>query len=212
MLTGKSGSGKTSLLSKIRGIKENGVWGEGNIYYPAVEGRDPKIIMLSQQDYFPINYSLEELLFYPGEIPTDPGVRKEKQEQVVFMLREMGIDVTLSNGGKDDDIKEKNTEDQDYYLSLGRVENWCTFLCGGEKKKILIASAIIQEPDILILDEVFNGLDARSIIVAQKILKKYLPHALLLVVDHHAQDNNHDVFYDKELHFSNQEVFQKDLE
>jgi hypothetical protein len=33
-------------------------------------------------------------------------------------------------------------------------------------------------------------------------MRKSGPNALMLVVDHHAQDNNHNFFYDKELHFS----------
>ena len=40
-----------------------------------------------------------------------------------------------------------------------------------------------------------------GLIKSQKMLKKFLPNTLMLVVDHHAVDNNHDSFYDYEARF-----------
>ncbi len=75
-----------------------------------------------------------------------------------------------------------------------------------EPKKITIILAIIKKPDILILDEIFNGLDKGSVIKIQRMLKKYLPNTLILVVDHHAQNNNYNNFYEEELHFYSGEI------
>jgi ABC-type uncharacterized transport system fused permease/ATPase subunit len=38
---------------------------------------------------------------------------------------------------------------------MNQTEDWYSVLSGGEKQKIRIISAIMQEPDVLILDEVF---------------------------------------------------------
>jgi len=38
------------------------------------------------------------------------------------------------------------------------------------------------------------------------MLKKYLPNALILIVDHHAEDNNYDSFYDMKMHFVNKTI------
>jgi ABC-type uncharacterized transport system fused permease/ATPase subunit len=49
MLTGKKGSGKSSLIAKINGVIQDQVGAEGSIRYPA----GAKIITISQDAYFP---------------------------------------------------------------------------------------------------------------------------------------------------------------
>ena len=90
------------------------------------------------------------------------------------------------------------------------MENWSTILSGGEKKKIAIVSAIMKKPDILILDETFDSLGP-SIIVAHQMLRKYLPSALILVVDHYAQTNNYNHFYAKELSFTDKNIVSQEI-
>ena len=98
-------------------------------------------------------------------------------------------------------------EGVDNGLTLDTVgNNWAVRLSGGEAKKTQIVSAIIKKPDILILDEIFTGLDPKSKVIIQRMLKKYLPNTLILVVDHEAHGNNYDSFYDQELYFSNQGI------
>lgn len=53
---------------------------------------------------------------------------------------------------------------------------------------------------VLILDETFNGLDAKSIEHAQQFLKEHLPQCSIFVIDHHAAANNNTAFYDKALY------------
>lgn len=214
-ITGESGCGKTSLLSKIRGIKENGVFGKGNIYYPKINGKMPKIVMLSQQDYFPLDASLQEVVLYPDKISTDPAINKQKREEIALLLKEIGLYAfshrgKADNGDKKNDKEKFNTNNKNSAtketLSLDDKKDWSTYLSGGEKKKVTLVSAILKKPDILILDEVFDGLDSSSTIIIQRMLKKYLPSTMMLVVDHHAQDNNHAAFYDSELHFSDKRI------
>jgi ABC-type uncharacterized transport system fused permease/ATPase subunit len=199
-ITGVSGSGKTSFLSKIKGIKENGISGSGYVYYPMINDKEAKIVMVNQRDYFPVDSSLLEIIYYPNEISDDPILRDKNTEEAQAILEELGFNVFNSPiAGSEGDINDNQMQRA---LALDDIKDWYGLLSGGEKKKILIASAIIKNPDILLLDEVFAGLDSESIILIQQMLKKYLPHALILVVDHHAQDNNNDFFYDGELHFS----------
>jgi len=219
-ITGDSGGGKTSLLSKIKGVKENSIKGKGYIYYPAINGKMPKIVMLGQQDYFPTDSSLQGIISYPEVIPGDPVLKDKEREKIKLLLKEIGFvtafnveDVAGKNTGANTTGKknEAKKESNGAVLDLDRVKDWYTVLSGGEKKKILIVSAIIKNPDILILDEIFNGLDPKSIIIVQQMLKKHLPNALILVVDHHAQDNNYDVFYNKELNFYNKSIVLRDI-
>lgn len=187
-ITGGAGCGKTSLLSKIKGIKENKIFGKGRIYYPSINGDMPKIVMLGQQDYFPLKSSLLDVIFYPDKTPTDTV----KQEEISILLREIDLgDFTNKDNGT---------------TSLNSIKNWHTAISGGQKKKVMIVSALIKKPDILILDEIFNELDPESKITTQKMLRKYLPNALILVVDHYAQNNNYDSFYDYELNLANKSI------
>ena len=181
-IIGSSGCGKSSLLSKIKGIKENGIGGEGYIYYPLINNRNPKIVMVSQQDYFFIGSSLLEVIYYPDKIPNT--------KELAYSLEMNTILVLLKK------IQFHRT------INLDVIEDWDTTLSGGEKKKIMLISSIIKNPDILILDEVFSGLDSNSIKISQNMLKEYLPDTLLLVVDHHAEHNNYNNFYDYGLYFT----------
>jgi ABC-type multidrug transport system ATPase subunit len=224
-VTGETGSGKTSLLSKIKGIKENGIAGKGSIYYPLVNGREPKIVVVSQQEYFPVESSLQEAILYPDKAPSDPVLSSATREEVRLLLEEIGLGAFSGPGVTDTNTKDKSKtkrtskgglkktkeKEGERSLDLDSVQDWYTVLSGGEKKKVLLVSAFIKKPDILILDEVFAGLDANSIIVVQQMLKKHLPDALILVVDHHAQDNNHEAFYDKELNFSDKGIVLQDI-
>ncbi len=194
-ITGESGCGKTSLLSKIKGVKENGVYGKGAIHYPKVNGM-PRIVMLSQQDYFPQDASLSEIILYPDKIPSDPLSKAPRREEIQTLLAEIGLHA-FSVSGEHDGVGALRKGK----LDLDSKENWYTYLSGGEKKKVMVISAILKKPDLLILDEIFNGLDQKSTIVVQQMLKKYLPDTLILIVDHHAHDNNYD-FYDEELKFT----------
>jgi ABC-type uncharacterized transport system, permease and ATPase components len=169
-VTGESGCGKTSLLSKIKGIKENNIYGKGIIYYPKINGSNPKIVMLSQQDYFLQDASLYEVILYPDR---DLEFDNTKREEVQKLLIEIGL-YAFSDSATKDEIKSAEAG----RLNLDSKMDWYTYLSGGEKKRVTLVSAILKKPDILFLDEIFNGLDQKSIITVQQMLKKYLPNTL----------------------------------
>ncbi|WP_231290019.1 ATP-binding cassette domain-containing protein [Rickettsia australis] len=69
---------------------------------------------------------------------------------------------------------------------------------GCQKRKIGIIKAIMSNPKILILDEVFANLDKISIKNAQQALKEFLLENLMLVVHHDGKSydyNNVDAQY-----------------
>ena len=165
--------------------------------------------MISQQDYFPIDFSLQEVIFYPDKLTNDPVLQKEARKKIEALLKEIGLGIFSVSIT---DAKDENkTKGKDNTIDLDSVKDWHTILSGGEKKKVLIVSAIIKHPDILILDEVFNGLDEDSIITVQQMLRQHLPNALVLVVDHHAQNNNYNDFYDNKLSFIDKTIVLQDF-
>lgn len=172
LIVGDSGSGKSSLISKIMGIKNNCIGGQGIIYYP--ENSDFEFI--SQQDYFPLNSTLKEIIFYPKNIEDN------KMSQVIKLVEDMNL-------GQYD---------------LDKIENWYTTLSGGEKKKIMLISAIIKNPNILILDEVFNGLDLKSISVLQTAIKDNLLQSIIISIEHNVKEAEKYEFYDHVLKIVNE--------
>jgi ABC-type uncharacterized transport system fused permease/ATPase subunit len=166
VISGESGSGKSSLIAKINHIIHDGIKAEGTISFPASL---KKKMMLTQDDYFPAHSCLLDVICLPGKAPTSKKEREELISKAKTLLKESKI-------GRDLDLEQEKT-------------NWSAELSGGQKKKIKVVSAIIQDPDLLLLDEVSVGLDHVSIKIIQKMLKKYLPKATIIAVDHHPDDS-----------------------
>ena len=171
---GPSGSGKSSFITKIIGVINNNIGGEGSIYYP----KDFKAVSINQQVYFPLDQSMEEIIFYPGDI------NQEKIALVQYLLTKIGLT----------------------QYKLDQVEDWYSALSGGQKQETRIISAIVREPNVLILDEVFNGLDKESIDLMQTIIIETLPDVLIISIDHNALENNRTGFYTHSLEVINGEL------
>lgn len=59
----------------------------------------------------------------------------------------------------------------------------------GMKQRLRIAQAIMESPDILILDEPFNGLDKQGVLEIQEILLQYKNETNLLILTSHDERN-----------------------
>jgi lipopolysaccharide export system ATP-binding protein len=64
------------------------------------------------------------------------------------------------------------------------------FLSGGQKKKLVIALALISDPQILLLDEPFAALDVMTIKILQSIIIDLQKHGNISIIlcDHQARD------------------------
>ena len=170
-LTGPSGSGKSTLIKTIIDKEQHPICSSGIIYSPF----NTKTIIISQQDYFPLGRTLEEVIAYPAV----PNSKLSIKIQNLFNKIHLG------------------------QYQLSQIEDWNKVLSGGEKKKIMALSAIIKTPDVLILDEAFNGLDNRSIKIIQDMIKFYLDGKLVISIDHNVHKNNQTGFYDELLIINN---------
>ncbi len=192
-VTGRSGSGKSSFLAKIKGLKHDHLCASGQIIYKTPDGKPPIISFVTQSDFFPPNTSLYQLANYrvPAHERASQGQQDELLANIVDLLKELDFDPAET--GLLDSLLEEN--------------EWHSILSGGQKKKLALVALMLTKPQIAILDESFTALDERSIKKVQKMLRRLLPDTLFLIVDHHAETNNSEGFYDKILLFENGQVF-----
>ena len=61
----------------------------------------------------------------------------------------------------------------------------CHYLSGGEKRKVALAGALVMRPELLILDEPFEGLDSRSRAELVTLLNKRNGEGMTIVMSTH---------------------------
>ena len=165
-IIGPNGAGKSTLIKIIDGIlKAN----QGEVI---IEGREVSrisrrelaktIAYLPQESKFAFNYTVKEVVLM-GRFPYLKGVwtyTSTDYNIVDEMMQLMEID--------------KFTARQFNALS------------GGEKQRVLIASALAQQPKIILLDEPTNALDLHHQIAIYQIFKKLQrnQHLTIIVVTH----------------------------
>lgn len=158
-------------------------------------GEAPVIHQATQVDYLVPYATLLEIITSKSSVNGDKTAEAVALEaRVKALLHEIAIDDRGEDGLVADLYAEKD---------------WATILSGGQKRKVALIGTILKQPNIVILDEVFNGLDEASIRTAQRMLKQYLPDTLMLIVDHHYADNNYELsdgkkFYDGQVYLADQ--------
>jgi len=168
-LKGKNGSGKTMLMRAICGLI---LPTEGEVI---IDGQ-----VLGKDISFP--NSLGALIESPGFIANYSGFKNLKiLSEIQDKIDDNKINEVLTMVGLDPKEKKKFKK-----YSLGM------------KQKLGIAAAIMEEPEIIILDEPTNALDESSVISLRKTLQKYRDEGALIIISCHDSE---------ELEFLSDEIF-----
>ncbi|HUJ18305.1 MAG TPA: ABC transporter ATP-binding protein [Nitrospirota bacterium] len=137
-ILGGNGSGKTTLLYHVLGLLKPD---EGKVtvfgmnpatHYPAVRERIG-VLLQSVDEQILSPTVWDDVSFSPRNYGYERTLREQMVAQV---LAELGIE----------------------HLR----DRICHYLSGGEKRKVALAGALVMRPELLILDEPFEGLDSRS--------------------------------------------------
>lgn len=155
-LVGKNGSGKTTLFHSIL----NFVSYQGEIL---IDGKK-----FNSQDYNRVGYLPEERSLMPKETI---------MQQVTFLARLKGME--------DSQIK-KSLPDWMKWLSVkGSVNDKIKTLSKGNQQKVQMIATLIHEPQLIILDEPFSGLDPVNVeLMKQMILEQKRRGATIIFSDH----------------------------
>jgi cobalt/nickel transport system ATP-binding protein len=137
-ILGSNGCGKTTLLKHLLGIL---VPRDGSV---KVFGVDPG------REYSKIRKRIGVVMQDVDEQILGPTV----YDDILFAPLNYGIERTKAEA-----LVRKVIE----RLNIGPIQGKIVhYLSGGEKKKVALAGALVLEPDLLILDEPFSGLDPIS--------------------------------------------------
>ena len=161
-LMGQNGAGKSTLFSLI--VKENKPV-EGRV----IIGNDLKISLAKQ--FIPHSKWENTVREFLEEAFPEKVYDIDKKAEEVF-----GI-INLHPIHKTKDIKTKKDE------ALHLLEKKIKELSGGQKGKLLIAQALISNPDILLLDEPTNNLDKEAVKMLTEFMKNYTGTAIVISHD-----------------------------
>ena len=161
VVLGGNGSGKTTLLYHILGLLAPD---EGNV---AVFGVNPAA------QYSAIRERIGVLLQNVDDQILSPTV----WDDISFSPRNYGY-------GK----KESGQMVEQVMEELGirhLQDKICHYLSGGEKRKVALAGALVMRPELLILDEPFEGLDSRSRTELVTLLNKRNGEGMTIIMSTH---------------------------
>jgi ABC-2 type transport system ATP-binding protein len=158
-LLGPNGSGKTTILRILTG------------YLQATSGR----ALIAGFDVVEQGLQARRRVGYvPEDVPLYPHMQVD--EFLGFMGRLRGLE------GKALTIAMQRVREQ---LSLQRVRRLAIAkLSRGYRQRVMIAQALLGEPDLLILDEPTNGLDPRQIIEVRELIRTLAERHTILVTSH----------------------------
>jgi cobalt/nickel transport system ATP-binding protein len=137
-ILGANGCGKTTLLKHLMGVL---VPRDGSV---KVFGVDPG------KEYNKIRERIGVVMQDVDEQILGPTV----YDDILFAPLNYGLGKSEAEGKAKEVIERLNIEP-----IKGKIVH---YLSGGEKKKVALAGALVMEPDLLILDEPFTGLDPAS--------------------------------------------------
>jgi ATP-binding cassette subfamily F protein uup len=180
-LIGINGSGKSSLLKIIAGIQAPDA---GQIS----QRRGLQMSYLSQEPDLPADKTIGEVVF-SADLPAMRVIREYEQ-----LLKNPSADPDRMNalineiealGAWDYEHKIQQILTQ---LDVNLLDQPIGTLSGGQRKRVAIAQALIEEPEFLIMDEPTNHLDLPTIEWLEKFLSTSKQSLLLVTHDRYFLD------------------------
>jgi len=171
-IVGLSGSGKTTLLNTIIGLLEPT---EGEILFRVEETEKAD----ATSKYKPLSQDLLRIRKLFGFAAQEPSFYQR------LTLRE-NLDYFASMYGLNESVKKNNIKT---VLELVGLENCrdmqADHLSGGMRKRLDIACALIQNPEILILDEPTSDLDPLLRMQMWELIKKINKNGTTIIISSH---------------------------
>ena len=161
---GKSGSGKTSLLNII-GLLDNNY--DGDLI---IKGKDIKSFRKKEYDYFRNNHM--GFIYQNYNLINHISVYKNIEMKLILNKTPISKRKSMVN-----DILKK--------VGLLKYANKSpNELSGGQRQRVAVARALVNNPDIILLDEPTGALDSKTSISIMDLIKKISNSKLIIMVTH----------------------------
>lgn len=185
-LIGRNGAGKSSFLKILAGVQK---LDDGQI----IVQNNLKIVYVPQESFFDkeatvfdtVAEGLGEIRDLLGRYHRVSHELEHGSDDVLLReLNELQLEIEAKDGWKlDAAVKQTLGE-------LGLPENEkIGNLSGGQKKRVALAQAWVQKPDVLLLDEPTNHLDIDAIIWLENLLKAFEGSLVVITHDRRFLDN-----------------------
>lgn len=165
-LLGPNGAGKTTTFYMIAGLVEAT---KGNVI---LNGKDVAYLKIHRRARLGIGYLAQEPSVFKkltvwqnvqAVAETIPFTRKERKEVIERQLNDLGL------------------------LSLAKQKAYT--LSGGERRRLEIARCLVSQPDFLLMDEPFAGVDPINVSEVQRIVLGLKDRGIgILITDHNVRD------------------------
>jgi len=166
---GESGAGKTTLGLSIMGLLNGNTAGQINL-------GDTNILTLSEEEMRNLRWSHVAMAFQSSQNRLNPTHRI--LDQVAEPLIAHGKQEKAPAREKAAGLLEK------VGIEPEKLSHYPHELSGGEQQRVLIAMALVNEPELLILDEPISSLDAKSQVEMIAFLRRAIAGRMTLLVTH----------------------------
>ncbi|RUA10699.1 MAG: LPS export ABC transporter ATP-binding protein [Bacillota bacterium] len=165
-LLGKNGAGKTTTFRMTMGLIRSD---QGQVFFNGEEISNLPMYQRARRGM--------------GYLPQDTSVFRglTVRQNLIAILETRPLSEPERNVRLGELIEE---------FGLARVaDSKAEFLSGGEKRRLEVARALVSEPDLILLDEPFSGIDPIAVADLQKMIRTLSERGIgVLLTDHNVRE------------------------
>jgi cobalt/nickel transport system ATP-binding protein len=168
LVSGDNGCGKTTLFRILNGLSFPV---KGKFFFDSVQITEKYLNDNANSKLF---HKRVGYLFQNPDIMLFNG---RTYDEVAFGLRQMGL--------SDDEVKKRTLDCMELFSITDLADKAPYHLSGGQKKRVALASVMALNPEVLVLDEPFAGLDRTTSEFLNKFLSELKSNGKTIIITAH---------------------------